>query len=67
MSAILATIIGLGVLPVNMTGVLTGVAMMIGAVVWFVVGLTADRISFRPPILFVLGMIAVGKGLLGRG
>ena len=41
-----------------------GVAMMVGAVVWFVVGWMAGRIFFYPPILFVLGIVAVGKGLM---
>ena len=40
-----------------------GIAMLI-AVVWFVGGLFADIIFFYPPILFVLGMIGVAKGML---
>ncbi len=47
-------------------GILGGLAMMIGAVVWFVLGLMADIIFFYPPILFVLGVIAFVKGLMGR-
>jgi hypothetical protein len=46
-------------------GVLGGLAAMVGAVVWFVLGLQADRIFFYPPILFILGMFAVVKGLVG--
>lgn len=45
------------------SGVLGGVAVMVGAVVWFVVGLLADRIFFYPPILFVIGIVAVIRGI----
>jgi hypothetical protein len=45
--------------------ILAGVGMMIGAVVWFVVGLAAGWIYFYPPILFVLGIVAVVKGFMG--
>jgi len=41
-----------------------GVGMMVGAVVWFVVGWAAGRIFIYPPILFVLGIVAVGKGVM---
>lgn len=44
--------------------ILAGLAMMIGAVVWFVVGLWAGRIFFYPPFLFVFGLIAFVKGLV---
>ena len=37
------------------------------AVVWFVLGLMADRIFFYPPILFVVGLVAFIKGLVGGG
>lgn len=47
--------------------VATGIAMMVGAVLWFVVGFYAlDRIFFYPPVLFVLGIVSVGKGLMGH-
>jgi hypothetical protein len=39
--------------------------MMAGAVIWFVLGLMADRIFFYPPILFVLGVIAFIRGIAG--
>ena len=42
---------------------LYGVAMMVGAVVWFVVGLFFDRIFFYPPVMFVFGLIALVRGL----
>jgi|ERR1700722_2416697 len=48
-------------------GVLGGLAAMVGAVIWFVVGLIAlDRIFFYPPILFVLGLVAMIKGIVNR-
>ena len=40
--------------------------MMVGAVVWFVAGLAANRIFFYPPVLFILGIVAVFKGITGR-
>ena len=44
--------------------ILAGVGMMVGAVVWFVVGWMAGRIFFYPPILFVIGAVSLGKGLM---
>ena len=44
-------------------GVGGGLAMMGIAVVWFFVALAAGWIFFYPPILFVIGVIAVVKGL----
>jgi hypothetical protein len=46
-------------------GVLGGLAAMLIAVVWFVVGLINDIIFFYPPVLFVLGLIAMIKGAIG--
>jgi hypothetical protein len=46
-------------------GVIGGILMMAIAVVWFVVGLAAGYIFFYPPILFVVGIIAIVKGGLG--
>jgi hypothetical protein len=46
-------------------GVAGGLLMMVIAVVWFVLGLMADRIFFYPPILLVIGLVAVVKGLFG--
>lgn len=42
-----------------------GILMMVGAVVWFVGGLAADRIFFYPPILLIFGFIAFIRGLMG--
>ena len=44
-------------------GVLGGVAMMIIAVIWFVVGYSFGRIFFYPPVLFLIGVYAVIKGV----
>ncbi len=43
----------------------TGLAMVIGALIWFFVGLVAGVIFFYPPILLILGLIQMGRGLLG--
>ena len=45
-------------------GVLGGVIMIVIAVVWFVLGLMADRIFFYPPVLLCFGIFAVIKGLI---
>lgn len=47
-------------------GVIGGILMMVIAVIWFVVGLAGGIIFFYPPILFVIGIIAVVKGGLGN-
>jgi hypothetical protein len=44
--------------------IIGGIVMMVGAVVWFVVGLKFGIIFFYPPVLFVLGIAAFVKGLL---
>jgi F0F1-type ATP synthase assembly protein I len=46
--------------------IVSGVLMMIGAMVWFFAGLAAGFIFFYPPVLFIFGIIAVVKGLTGR-
>lgn len=44
--------------------IIGGVLMIIGAIVWFVVGIAAlDRIFFYPPVLLVLGIISIVKGV----
>jgi ribosomal protein S27E len=45
-------------------GVIGGLLAMLVAVVWFVRGLMADRVFFYPPILFVVGLVGVAKGLM---
>ncbi|MEZ6043138.1 MAG: hypothetical protein R3C20_21785 [Planctomycetaceae bacterium] len=46
--------------------ILKGVAMMVGAVVWFVAGWSAGRIFFYPPILLVIGLVTAVRGLFGQ-
>jgi hypothetical protein len=47
-------------------GLIGGLLMMLIAIVWFVAGLAAGFIFFYPPILLVIGFIAVIRGLLNR-
>lgn len=44
--------------------VVTGILMMVGAAVWFFGGLFFGIIFFYPPVLFVLGFIALVKGIM---
>lgn len=46
--------------------IVTGSLMMIGAVVWFLLGLAANTIFIYPPIMFVLGIAAVFRGFRGQ-
>jgi hypothetical protein len=46
--------------------IITGLLMMLGAVVWFGAGLAIGFIYFYPPVLFVLGIAAVFRGLMGQ-
>ena len=48
---------------VSVGPMVAGVLMMVGAAVWFFVGLAAGIIFFYPPVLFVLGIISFFKGL----
>lgn len=43
----------------------TGILMMVGAAVWFVLGQMAGRTYLYPPVMFVLGIISFFKGLFG--
>jgi len=45
-------------------GVLGGLAMMGIAVLWFVLGLACGIIFYYPPVLFVLGLVGVIRGLV---
>ncbi len=47
-------------------GAIAGVLMMVGAVVWFVVGWALGIIFFYPPILFIIGLVCFIKGLANR-
>jgi hypothetical protein len=53
---------------INGGSIVSGILMMLGAVVWFVLGIVLiDRIFIYPPILFVFGIAAVIKGCMGGG
>ncbi len=47
-------------------GVGLGILMLIGSVVWFGCGLAAGYIFFYPPILFIAGLVSIGKGMMNR-
>lgn len=47
-------------------GVIGGLLMILIAVIWFVGGLMFGYIFFYPPILLVIGIIAIVKGGLGN-
>jgi len=44
-----------------------GFVLMAGAVLWFVVGLSAGKVYFYPPILFVVGLSSFLRGSQGGG
>lgn len=44
-------------------GVISGLLMMVGAAVWFFVGLAGGVIFFYPPILFIVGLVTSVRGL----
>ena len=48
--------------PVN-ASTFAGIGMILGALVWFFGGLAMGIIFFYPPVLLVLGMISLGRGL----
>lgn len=49
-------------------GIIVGLLLMAGAVAWFVLGIMfLDRIFFYPPIMFILGIVSVCKGILNLG
>lgn len=44
-------------------GVLGGLLLIVIAIVWFVAGLAADVIFYYPPVLLIIGIFGVFKGL----
>lgn len=48
------------------SGVLAGIIAIVGAVIWFIVGLVNGYIFFYPPILFILGIVIFVKGLMNE-
>jgi hypothetical protein len=47
-------------------GIVGGLVMILIAAVWFIAGLAAGIIFFYPPILAVIGVIAIIKGCVSR-
>jgi hypothetical protein len=47
------------------SGVIGGGLMIVIAVVWFGAGMAGGVIFFYPPVLFVIGIISILKGLMG--
>jgi hypothetical protein len=45
-------------------GVLGGLILILIAVVWFFGGLAIDRIFYYPPVLLIIGIVAIIKGAL---
>lgn len=45
------------------SSVLGGIALMVIAVVWFFGGLAVNIIFFYPPILFIIGLVVLVKGI----
>ena len=45
---------------------ISGVLMMVGAVVWFIAGLALGWLFYYPPVLFVIGIITFFRGLAGH-
>lgn len=45
--------------------IIKGVLMIVGAIVWFVVGWMAGFIYFYPPVLLVIGIGTCIKGMMG--
>lgn len=43
-------------------GIAGGIVMIVLALVWFFGGLALDRIFFYPPVLLILGIVAVVRG-----
>jgi len=46
--------------------IITGLLMMVGAAIWFFVGLAGGYIFFYPPVLFVLGIVSIVRGFTGQ-
>jgi hypothetical protein len=54
--------IGIAIHP----SIIAGALMMIGAAVWFFLGLAAGIFYFYPPVLFCFGIAAIIRGLMGQ-
>jgi hypothetical protein len=47
-------------------GMIGGSIMIVVAVVWFVWGLSVDRFFYYPPVLLVVGIVAIVRGIIIR-
>jgi hypothetical protein len=56
------SVLGISISP----GVFLGLLMMLGAVVWFVLGLYLGCLFYYPPILFFIGLFRFVTALMGR-
>ncbi len=43
---------------------LGGIFMVIGALVWFIIGWSLGVIYIYPPALFLIGIVIIGRGVL---
>ena len=47
--------------------IIVGLVMVLGAIIWLVVGLAIGRLFFvGPPVLFLLGIIEIVRGFKGE-
>lgn len=47
-------------------GVAVGILMIVIALAWFFAGLAADRIYFYPPVLLLLGIGSIIRGIVNK-
>lgn len=47
-------------------GVGVGILMIVIALAWFFIGLAADRIYFYPPVLLLVGIGSIIRGMINR-
>ena len=57
--------LGLSVIGIK-SGVAAGIIAILGALVWFIIGLMSGYIFFYPPLLFILGVFVLIKGLVNK-
>lgn len=46
--------------------IIAGILLMVGASIWCIAGLIFDYFFFYPPILFIIGIVAVVRGAITR-
>ncbi|MEX2483554.1 MAG: hypothetical protein WED10_03300 [Brumimicrobium sp.] len=55
--------LGLSIIGIK-NGIIAGIIVIIGAIVWLGIGLSYQRLFFYPIILFLIGVIALIKGIV---